>query len=156
MVPVLNDLLIDLRGTFILILGALIGILGSVVIWHKQNREERRRRRAELLLRTIELTYSTGTYTRCLIYSKIDGIKGVLHLPENPVDKIMSIVLIHFPEACPYVQTLHEQQQALFGHRTDIPDASAFILAIGEKISGTMNDIIHCLQNLAEKEKLNG
>ena len=146
----------DLRGLFILLLGALIGILGSIIIWHKQNREERRRNRAELVLRAIELTYSTGTHTRCLIYSKNAGTHGVLHLPENPVDKIMSIVLIHFPEARQHVQTLHKQQQDLFGYSSGDPNTSDSINAIGENMVATMNDLVRCIHKIAEEEKLNG
>lgn len=144
----------DLRGMFILLLGALIGILGSIIIWHKQNREERRRNRAELVLRTIDLTYSTGTHTRCLIYSKNAGLHGVLHLPENPVDKIMAIVLIHFPNARQHVQTLHKQQQELFGHSSD-PSESGSMKIIGENMVATMNDLVRCIHNIAEQEKLN-
>lgn len=155
MLKPLYDVLLNLQGVFVLILGALIGISGTIIVWHKQTREERRKKRAELLLRTIDLTYSTGSHTRCLIYSKHTGIGGVLHLPENPVDKIMAIVLIYFPDARQHVQTLHKQQQELFGHSSGDPSASDSINATGEKMADTMNDIIRCLHNIAEREKLN-
>lgn len=155
MLKSLNDLLLGLQPVLILILGALIGISGSIIVWHKQNREERRKKRAELLLRTIDLTYSTGSHTRCLIYSKNTGIGGVLNLPENPVDKIMAIALIHFPDAHQHVQTLHKQQQELFGYSSGDPSASDTINATGEKMANTMNEIVRCLHNIAKKEKLN-
>jgi hypothetical protein len=151
----LCDLLISLQAVLVLALGALLGIFGSIIVWHKQTHESRRLKRAELLLRAIDLTYGTGTHTRCLIYSKSSGIGGVLNLPENPVDQIMAITLLHFPDASRYVQKLHEQQQELFSSRIHDANGPDTIKAIGEKMVETMNDIIKCLCNIAEKENLN-
>jgi hypothetical protein len=149
-----EEIITSLRDVLILLLGAFIGALASVTIWRLQAREDRKRKRAELLLRAIQLTTSASTHTRCLIYSKADVINSTVNLPDNTVDEAMSIILIHFSEAYPLVKQLHLQQQELFAFHPNSPDDAHLMVGMGKKMAETMTEIVKCLRNIAEREKL--
>jgi len=69
--------LIALRDVLLLLLGVFIGALASIAVWRLQLREEKRREKARMLLKAIQLAIYSGTHTRNIIYSKIEGLKAV-------------------------------------------------------------------------------
>jgi hypothetical protein len=133
-----------------LAVGALLGFLGSRAMWKQQLKEERRKRRADLILRAVHLASSSLTYTRALLYSKMEGGTGVLGLPENPIDELMAITALHLREIIPDVQQLHEKQQQLFEHRTTGPGAADSMLGIAREFPSLVNRVNAKLEALAK------
>jgi hypothetical protein len=138
-----------LRDVGLLTVGALLGFIGSFAMWKWQLREQRRERRAEHILRAVHLTTSSLTHTRCLLYSKIQGVGGVLSLPENPVDELMAIATLSLREVEPLVQQLHDKQQELFAFNREKPNAADLMLRLaGEEFPVVVNQVMNELRKL--------
>ena len=144
------DLLHTVRDVGMLAVGALLGFLGSLAMWKQQLKEERRKRRADLILRAVHLASSSLTHARALLYSKMQGVTGVLGLPENPVDELMAITALHLHEIIPQVQQLHEKQQQLFAHGIEGPSAADSMLRIAGEFPSLVNQVNAKLEALAE------
>ena len=148
------ETIIALRDVLILLLGALIGALASITIWRLQLREEKRRERAKMLLKAIQLAFDSGTHTRKIIYSKLEGLKAVADVPGNPVDEVMAITLIYFGEVYSLAKKLHFQQQDVFAFDLlSAPDAAKTVTDMGEKMAATATEIVKSLVKIAEEEK---
>jgi hypothetical protein len=147
----MSDLLQFLRefrdGVF-LIIGALIGFLSSVAMWRRQVREAKRAKRADHILRAVHLASSSLTYARSLLYSKVQGVTGVLSLPANPVDELMALAGLHLHEIAPLVQQLHEKQQALFGDFSHDDDPASSMLALLGEFPPIVNQLMKQLGEL--------
>jgi hypothetical protein len=150
----MTDLLISFQDTLKVLLGAFIGVFGSIVAWHLQNRTHKSRQREELLLRTIQLAMHSLTYNRCVTYAKFDDLKTFIQLPENPVDQLMAIVLVHFPSAFPITHKLHHEQQELYAFPKVAPNAADAMKAIGEKMATTVTELVRELNNIGIKENI--
>lgn len=145
------DLLHTARDVGMLAVGALLGFLGSLAMWRQQLKEERRKHRADLILRAVHLASSSLTYTRALLYSKMQGVTGVLGLPENPVDELMAVTALHLHEIIPQVQQLHEKQQQLFAHSIEGPGAADSMLRIAGEFPPLVNQVNAKLEELAKR-----
>jgi len=64
------------------------------------------------------------------------------------------IVLLYFSTAWPLAQKLHLQQQDLFAHGTDDPNAAASMLELSQKMAETVQELVNQLRNIALTEKL--
>jgi hypothetical protein len=147
-------LLIDFQDTLKVLLGAMVGIFGSVVAWHLQNQTHKKRQREELLLRATQLALHSLTYNRCITYAKFDQLKTLIDLPENPVDQLLAIVLIHFPSAFLITRKLHEQQQDLYAFSIVDSKAPDAVKELGEKMAETVTELVRELNEIAIKEKI--
>jgi hypothetical protein len=140
------------EGIF-LVLGGLIGFASSVAMWRRQVHEERRRKKADYILRAVHLATSSLTYARSLLYSKIEGVTGALSLPENPVDELMALASIHLAEVAPVVQQLHDKQQMLFGDFSEEAEPAQAMLALLGEFPPLVNALIKQLRDLGEKNE---
>jgi hypothetical protein len=143
-----------LHDVALLAVGALLGFLGSFVMWRWQLREERKKKRTEHILRAVHLAISSLTHVRCLLSAKTQGMKGYLNLPENPVDELMSVSLLYLHEIIPLVQKLHDKQQELFAHGIDGPDAADSMLRLAAEFPPIANHVIKKLENLSKDGRL--
>lgn len=130
----------------LLIVGALIGFLSSTQMWKRQVAYEGKKRRGEHILRAIQLAVETTTYTRCLLYSKTEGIASVLNLPSNPVDELIALTEL-LPEIKELVQKLHDKQQELFAYDKRHDSAATAMFALAEGIVSCVNEISGRLRN---------
>lgn len=145
------------RDVALLAVGALLGFLGSFVMWRWQLREERKKKRAEHILRATHLAMSSLTYVRCLLSAKTEGMKAYLDLPENPVDELVALAVLHLREIVPLVRKLHEKQQDLFAHGIEDVDAAESMLRIATKeFSATVNQLNAKLEQMARDETATG
>lgn len=142
-----------LRDIGLLAVGALLGFLGSFAMWKWQLGEQRREKRGEHILRATHLAASSLTYARSLLYSKPQGTKGILDLPENPVDELMALACLNLREIIPLVRELHNKQQELFAFNIQEPHAADKMLQLTEGFAPVANQIREKLEELAE---LNG
>ncbi|MBI2514517.1 MAG: hypothetical protein HYV96_21290 [Opitutae bacterium] len=133
------ELIPEFRDGAFLIVGALIGYLASVAMWRRQLAEERRRRTEDHVVRAISLCVASLTYARAIIFAKKSG--DIASLPENPVDELMAIVGLHFHEANPLVQKLHEKQQGLFAYPASNADAAERMLEIAREMPPIVNQL---------------
>lgn len=83
------------------ILGAVLGCGGSILMWRLQLCEDHRKKKAEYALRALYLSITSLTYLCSLLSAKTQGMKGFLNLPENPVDELMGIAILHVREIVP-------------------------------------------------------
>jgi hypothetical protein len=147
------DLLHTARDVGLLAVGALLGFLGSFAMWKWQLKEKRKGERAKHILRAIHLAIGSLTYIRCLLSAKTRGVTGYLDLPENPVDELMAIAVLHLHEAVPLVQRLHNKQQELFAHGLGGADAASAMIQLARDCEPIANQLMKKLEELAE---LNG
>lgn len=130
------------------VFGAILGYIGSVLMWRLQLREERRKERATHALRGLHLSIASLTYLRCLLSAKTQGMKGFLNLPDNPVDELMGLAVLHLPEVVPLTQQLHDKQQDLFAHSIEAPDAADSMIRIARECEPIVNQLIKQLQSV--------
>ena len=119
-------------------------------MWRWQLREERKKKSAEHIFHAIHLAINSLTYVRCLLYSKTQGIKGVLNLPENPVDELMAIATLHLHEIVPLVRQLHNKQQELFAHGIEGPNAGDSIIRLANAFPAIVNQLTAELEEMSE------
>src|ERR1044071_7828919 len=137
----MEDLISSFRDVLMLLLGASIAFLSGYFVWRRQMKEERRRRREEYLMNAIQLALSSLTYTRALIYAKPNDIEAVSKLPENPVDKLMAVVFIHFPSVFSYAQQLHKHHQTIYQQPMDAPNATEILFKTAEECGRVVSDL---------------
>jgi hypothetical protein len=148
------DLLNSFQDTLKVVLGAFIGILGSVVAAHLQNWTRKKHQREELLLKSIQLSMHALGYYRAVAYAKSEDRKTLIELPDNPADQLTAIVLVHFPTAFPLCQKLHAQLQDLHSYPHDSPGAANAYIELGATVANTVTEIIRELNDVGIREKI--
>ena len=142
------------RDIGLIAVGAVLGFIGSFVMWGFQLREVRRQKKADRILRAVHLATTSLSHLRSLLYSKTQGIKGVLNLPENPVDELMAIATLFLREIEPLVQRLHDKQQELFAHGIEGPDAADSMIQLAEEFPPIVNQIMSELRELSKARRI--
>ncbi|MGA2788184.1 MAG: hypothetical protein ABSF60_11720 [Verrucomicrobiota bacterium] len=148
------NLFLSFQDTLKVLLGAFTGILGSLIASYLQNRTHKKRYREELLLRTVLLAMHSLTYNKCIAYAKYDELKTLIQLPENPLDQLLAIVLIHFPSAFPLTKKLHDQQQDLHELPHGDPHTPDAMKELCIKMAITVTDIIRELNDIGIRENI--
>jgi hypothetical protein len=148
----MEKLLLDFQDTLKVALGAIIALFGIVATSYLQNRTHKGRMREEMLLRAIQLAISSNSYARSIMYSKVEGISAQIKLPENPVDQLMAVIMVHFPTAIRLSNKLHLQQQKLFSIPVAEPDTAEQMLQTANAMADTTTEIVVELRVIAQKE----
>lgn len=148
------QLLLDFQDTLKVLLGALVGILGGLLPWHLQEKIQKKRHREQLLLNAIQLATRSLTYTRCVFYAKFGDLKTLIDLPENPLDELLAIVLVHFPTAFAATQQLHHLQQDIYEFDIKAPSAVDKMKEITEEMALVVTKIVKELNRIGAVENM--
>ena len=105
-----------------------------------------------MLLRAIQIAITSNTYARNIMYSKVEGLSAQIKLPENPVDQLMAVNMVHFPTAIRLSNKLHLQQQKLFGIPVGESDTAEQLLQTANAMADTTTEIVVELRAIAQKE----
>lgn len=135
-------------------MGAVIGFLGSYVMWRVNVGYQDRLRRIEYIRNMIRLVLATGTFSRSLLYAKLGGLEAVSKLGANPLDELMAYTMVHVSDVAPFVQEISLIINEI--HQFDIlqKGAAAVLLKKGSEIEVLLNETCTALVAAADREKI--